>query len=59
MAVSRPTPQGWGIIWNFIILLDLCYDPEENKVLFVKIEARILDLRLDMSFGPKWYKCSF
>ena len=48
MVVSKPTPQGWGIIWNFIILLDLCYDPEENKVLFVKIEARILDLRLDV-----------
>ena len=43
---------------DFIILLDLYYDPEENEVLFVKIGAKVLDLWLDTSSGTKWSKCS-
>ena len=42
-----------------MILFDLSYDSWENEVLFVKIEARVLDVWLDTSSGPKWPKCSF
>ena len=42
-----------------MILFDLSYDSSENDVLFVKIEARVLDVWLDTSSGPKWAKCSF
>ena len=34
-----------------IIFFDLCYDSVKNEVLFVKIGARILDLRPDTPFG--------
>ena len=30
-----------------------------SYALFVKIGARVLDLLLDTSYGPKWPKCSF
>ena len=32
---------------------------QENEVMFVKIGARVLDLWLDTSSGPKWPKCTF
>ena len=35
-----------------MILLDPYHDSLENEVLFVKIEARVLDLFLDTSSGP-------
>ena len=31
----------------------------ENKILFVKSGARVLELWLDTSSEPKWPKCSF
>ena len=34
-----------------MILLDSSYDYWENEVLFVKTEARVLDLRFDKSFA--------
>ena len=40
-------------------LLESSYDAGENEVLFTKIWARVLDLRLDMSYGSKLSKCSF
>ena len=45
--------------FKFHDLLDLSRDSRENEVLFVKVEARALDLWLDMSSGPKWHKSSF
>ena len=48
-----PRPQGQGIFQDFIIWFDLSYDLGEDEVLFVKIGARVLDLRLDMSFELK------
>ena len=40
-----------------MILLDLCYDSEENEVVLLKIGARVLDLCLDKFLakgcGPK------
>ena len=36
-----------------MILLDLSYNAGENEVPFVKIEARVPDLWLNMSSGPK------
>ena len=45
--------QGKGIFLNFMILLDSYYDFEENEVLFVKMGARVPDIWLDTSFGPK------
>ena len=36
-----------------MIILDSYYDSGENEVLFVKIGARVLDLWLDTSSGPK------
>ena len=44
---------------RFHILLDLSYDSWENVILFVKTGARVLDLWLDTSSGPKWARCSF
>ena len=35
-------------------LLDLSHHSRNNEVLFVNIGARVLDLWLDMSSGPKW-----
>ena len=37
-----------------MIYLDSSHNSGENEVLFVKIGARVLDLWLDMSSGPKW-----
>ena len=42
-----------------MILLDSSHDFRENDGLFVKIAARVLDIWLDTSSGPKWPKCSF
>ena len=39
--------------------MDSSHDSWENEVLFVKIGARVLDLWLDTSSGPKWPKCTF
>ena len=46
MLFLGPRPQGQGIFSDFMILLDLSYDPGENEVLLAKIGARVLDLRL-------------
>ena len=48
-----------GYFSKFRILLDSSYDFGENEVLLVKIGARVPDIWLDMSFGPKWPKYSF
>ena len=42
-----------------MILLNWSFHLGKNEVIFVKIGARALVLRLDMSFGPKWPKFSF
>ena len=42
-----------------MILLDSYCDSGENEVLFVKIGARVLDLWLDTSFGPKLSQISW
>ena len=39
--------------------MDSSYNSRKNQVLFVKIEARVLELWLDMSSGPNWSKYSF
>lgn len=58
-SVSRPqTP----ILWSFLRLhdwIDSSYNSEEYDVLFVKIGARVIDVRLDLSSEPNWPKCSF
>ena len=54
-----PRPQGHSIFSDFMILIDSTDDPGESEVLLVKIGDRVLDLWLDMSFGPKWPKFSF
>ena len=41
-----------------MILLDSFHDSWENEALFVKIAARVLDIWLNTSSGPKWRKCS-
>ena len=46
-------PQDQNFFWDFIIFLDSSYDSGKDEVLFVKIEAKVLDLWLDKSFGPK------
>ena len=46
-------PEGHGIFWDFIILLDSSYDSGEDEVLFVKIRARVLDSWLYTSFESK------
>ena len=58
MQFIEPRSQAQGIFQDFSISLDLSYDLGENEVLFVKIVARVLDLRLDLSFGVKWPKCN-
>ena len=58
-VVPRPLAPRSINFWGFIILLDFSHDLWENEVWFVKIGARVLDLQLDMSCGPKWPKCSF
>ena len=46
-----------------MILLDSTYDSGKNEISFVKIEARILDLRLHKCFGSRFFSdlhsCSF
>ena len=54
-----PSPQGQDIFFRFMILLDSSHDSWENEALLVKIGARVLNLWLDMSSGPKWPQCSF
>ena len=52
-------PQDQDIFWDFIILLYSAHDFGKNEVLFVKTGARILDIWLDTSSGPKWPKYGF
>ena len=59
MYFLGPMPEGQEIFWDFMILIDSSHYSWENEVLFVKIEARDLDLLLDMSSGPRWPKFSF
>ena len=47
------------IFWDFMILLDSYHNSWKDEVLFVKVLAIILEIWLDMSFGPKWPKFSF
>ena len=47
------------MIQDFVILLDLTNDSGQNEVFSVKIEARVLDLFLDETFGSKLSKASF
>ena len=54
-----PRPQDQNIFKDFIVLLHSSDDSGKNEVLFVKIGARVLDLWLDTSSGPKWPKCGF
>ena len=58
-SFHAPDPKPKAIFQNFMILPDSSYDFGENEVLFVKIGARVLDIWLDTSFGPKWPKFSF
>ena len=51
--VSRHQTPRLRNFLDFMILLDSSNDSGENEVLFVKIGARVPDLWLDMSFGPK------
>ena len=50
--VSSPQTPNSENFGDFVILLDFSYNSGENELLFVKIGARVLDLWLDMSFGP-------
>ena len=56
MKFVGPGPQSQVFFIYFMILLDFFYDSWEKKVLFVKIQARVLDLWLDTSFGSRWPK---
>ena len=42
-----------------MIWTDSAYDSGWNESLSEKIEARLLDIWLDMSLGPEWPKYSF
>ena len=44
---------------NNNLLSESFYNFGEKEVLSVKIGAKVVDLWLDMFFGPKWPKCSF
>ena len=57
--LSSPQTTNSENFGDFVILLDLSYNSGENELLFVKIGARVLDLLLDTSSGPKWHECSF
>ena len=50
---SSPRPRQDISEFNWI------HHSTENEVLFVKIEARVLELWLDTSSSPNWPKCSF
>ena len=54
MQFIGPRLQEVKFFWNFMILLDIYYDSGENEVLLVKIGAKVQELRLDTSFGPKF-----
>ena len=56
MKFVGPGPQSQVFFIYFMILLDFFYDSWEKKVLFVKIQARVLDLWLDTPFGSRWPK---
>ena len=57
--VFRPQTPRSGYFSKFNNFIEFIYNFGENEDLFVKIGARILDIWLDMSFGPKPPKCSF
>ena len=59
MYFLGPRPQGQEFFLDFMILFDSSHDSWEKEILILKIEARILDLWLDMFAGPKWAECSF
>ena len=48
---QTPRPSYFSRFHNF---MDLFYDSGENEDLFVKFGTRVLDLKLDTSFGIKW-----
>ena len=52
-VVSRPQAPRSIIFLTFQSLLDSSYDSWKNEVLFVNIGARVLELWLDTSPGPK------
>ena len=58
-VVSLPQTPRLKKFWNFIMLLDLSCNSWKNEVLFVKIGTRVLQIWHDMSFEPKYTKCSF
>ena len=52
--VSRPQAlKGQKLFLGFITLLDSSHKSGKNEVLFLKIGARVLELWLDTSSGPK------
>ena len=53
-----PRRRGRKKFWDFITLLDLSCSFGEYEVLFMKIEATVLDFWFDTSFKPKGPKCS-
>ena len=55
-VVSWPQAPRSRLFKDFMILLASSHYFCENDVLFPNIGARVLDLWLDMSFGPKWPK---
>ena len=57
--VCRPQTPSSDSFWDFIVLLDSSHDFWENKLLFLKVETRVLELWLDTSSGPSWSKYSF
>ena len=57
-VAKDPRQEGQSIFWDFIILLDLSYNSEENETLFVKIGARAPQFWLDTSSGSKYPECS-
>ena len=55
--IAQNLVLGQSIFWYLIILLDSTYYLGENKIMFVKSEARVLDLWLDNYFGSKSLQC--
>ena len=57
--VSRPQAPRSRHFLKFYNFIGFIRHSWKNKDLFVNIGARVLDLCLDMSSGPKWPKFSF
>ena len=45
---QAPSSQGQHFFEDFMILLDSSYDSWENEVLFLKTEAKVVDLWFDV-----------